>query len=144
MIVINAILLFTIFDHYGYNVSVINGWVNEKFINPYRIAQGTFQIIITLLLYFFFTPLDALLFNLLWWFWICDWLYHVLCLFNFYDERKYLTKQYFNNILWAWWTPYGLIKWALTGKQKTVIQWQVLLIQSLIGITLYIIFGGYF
>ena len=47
-----SVLAFAVFDYFGYNISSEKGWVNEKFINPYRITQFIVQIGITIGSYF--------------------------------------------------------------------------------------------
>lgn len=133
---------FSLFDWIGYNVSRLNGWVGEKFINPYRIVQMLVQLIIIGILWYFLSFILALCFVLLWFTWTCDWIYYLYC-FLFGWTGLSLPGEYKepfqNTVTWAWWTPYGLIDLLINRKenrQYRVIKYPVLIIQSLIGIIL--------
>ena len=52
-----------------------------------------------------------------------------------------MRKKYWNNISWAWWTPYGLLDLLISGKDKEtkyfkIVGWRILAVQSLIGISI--------
>ena len=135
MIITISIFLFAMFDYWGYNLSVKRGWVNSNFINPYRIVQGLFQIVLTALLFFLFSWVEALSFFLLWWVWCADWIYYLYCfLFNYNDTRRHWLQAFDGIVQWGWWTPFGLVKWLVTRNQMTVISGIILAVQSLMGI----------
>jgi len=134
-------VFFSFFDYIGYNESVKHGWVNEKFINPYRIVQGSVQIILLALAWYFIGWIVSLGFFLLWWTWNCDLIYYFL-----HDTLKiYLPTGAFkrevmgNQVTWAWWTPYGLYLWVESGTKGEVINGSTLLWQSWIGILITIL-----
>ena len=128
-------LFFAIFDYFGYNISARNGWVNEKFINAYRIVQMIVQVGIAVACYFLGGYIAVIVFMILWWTWTCDWLFYFIGeILGVYGKGYLNDEPFMNKVTWAWWTPFGLIKWLVTGQQQTVIQWQILVVQSLIGI----------
>ena len=134
---------FSLFDYFAYNISAKKGWTDSIFA-PYRIAQTCVQIILIAIAWAFVNGIVAIGFTLLWWTWGCDWIFHVFCLTNIFNDIKYildkeLREKYFNKISWAWWTPYGLVDLLISGKDKgtkyfKIINWKVLAVQSLIGI----------
>lgn len=136
-----AISIFALFDFFGYNISKRKGWVNEKFINPYRIAQATVQVGITLYLLLQYDLISALSFNILWWTWCADWIFYLYCIpFGWIFDLSGGWKTPFKNIVrWAWWTPYGLAE--ILG-EKEIIAWQYLMLQSIIGILITIIINS--
>lgn len=126
-------LYFAAFDYIFYNMAAVQGWVNEKLINPYRILQTSVQVISIGIAYFFFNWIVALGFIILWWSWVCDWIFYLytwVC--NFFEDRKYLSLDYFNKITWSWWTWYGLI--IHKGNREYKFKFCELVIQSVIGI----------
>lgn len=139
---------FSLFDYFAYNEFAKRGLTNGIFA-PYRIVQTCVQIILIAIAWAFVNGIVAIGFTLLWWTWCCDWIFHIFCLSNLYDDRKYVwdadvRKKYWNNISWAWWTPYGLLDLLISGKDKEtkyfkIIEWQVLVTQSIMGIILVIL-----
>lgn len=143
MIIILSIIFFALFDYFGYNLSVKWGYVNEKFINPYRIVQMLMQVTITLVLFFFYGWKEAVSFNFLWWTWTADLIFYCYCyLLNMFNHLFAMQDEVQKDIVsWAWWTPYGLIKWALIGRQQEPISHTVLALQSIIGMILTLLFN---
>lgn len=131
---ISGAALFALFDYIGYNISLKKNWVNIKFVNPYRISQFLFQIIISLLLLIFIGWQPMAGFNIIWWFWGCDLLFYFYCAsLNIFGDRGNFTKQVLGNqTTWAWWTPYGF----LFTKKGEPVKWQRLIIQAIIGLLL--------
>ena len=136
---------FSLFDYFAYNISAKKGWTNGL-LAPYRIAQTCVQIILIAIAWAFVNGIVAIGFTLLWWTWCCDWIFHIFCLSNLFEDRKYVwdkdaRKKYWNNISWAWWTPYGLLDLLISGKDKEtkyfkIVGWRILAVQSLIGISI--------
>ena len=143
MIIILSILFFAMFDYIGYNLAVRYKLVNSKFINPYRITQALMQIAITLTLYFLWSWKEAVSFNFLWWTWTADLIFYIYCyLINGFNHEFAMQNEVQRGIVtWGWWTPYGLIKWAFTGKQQTQIGTTILVLQSIIGMILTLLFN---
>ena len=134
---------FSLFDYFAYNISAKKGWTNGL-LAPYRIAQTCVQIILIAIAWAFVDILVAIGFTLLWWTWVCDWIFHLGCFGDFYDDKQYVSKgnygyytsielreKYYNfeknewecvlywkSISWAWWTPYGLLDLLISGKDK--------------------------
>lgn len=138
--VLVLVLVFSLFDYFGYNISAKKGWVNEKLINPYRVIQTTFQIVLTLIAIFQFDWTVAVGFNLLWWTWNCDLLFYLIGdVIGIYGRGWFRKEVLQNQVSWAWWTPYGLFDLILNGKDKTtnyyrIINGSILLFQAFIGI----------
>lgn len=140
LIILISIFSFALFDYIFYDLFKKWGLLDSKFINPYRTVQAIVQVIITLLLLYFYSYKEAISFNLLWWTWFADWLYYAIGEILGIYGRGWMDKEVFGNqVEWAWWTPYGLVKWLVTGQKVSVISWQVLAIQTLIGISITII-----
>lgn len=126
--------LFALYDYIGYNISLRKNWVDSRFINPYRVSQFLFQIIISILLLIFIGWQSMVGFNILWWFWGCDILFYFYCAsLNIFKDRGNFTKQVMGNLTtWAWWTPYGL----LFAKRGAPVRWQKLISQAVLGLIL--------
>ena len=130
---------FALFDFFGYNISVKKNWVDENFLNPYRIIQTIIQIFIFVLLLGFVSPITAIAFMILWFTFNCDWIYYLYCIpFGWIFGITSEWKQPFKNVIrWGWWTAYGLVDLWIRGKengQYRVIKWPILVTQSLFGI----------
>jgi len=154
MNILISIIIFSIFDFIGYNVSKKYKWVDENFINLYRVIQGIVQLIITSYLLLHYDFVTALSFNILWWTFVADWIYYLLCIpFGFIFNISTGYKEPFQNkVRHAWWTFFGLIQLLLFGKEPAkiakkdfigniisirsyrILKWQYLLSQSIIGI----------
>lgn len=158
-----TILIFSIFDFFGYNLSKRYGLVDENFINPYRILQAGVQIGITTYLLLHYNFIIALSFNILWWTFVADWIYYILCLpFGFLFNISTGYKEPFQNkVRHAWWTVFGLIQLLFFGKEPSkiiirdsignvttsvrsyrILKWQYLLLQSIIGIVTVILINS--
>ncbi len=127
-----AVIVFSLFDYFGFNISLKKNWADFKLFNRYRAAQVSVQIILTLLLLFLSGWQSVLVFNLIWWTWGCDFLFYLFCeIFNYGNDRgNFRIEVLGNNVQWAWWTPYGL----MFTKRGEVIKFKILLFQSLIGL----------
>lgn len=121
-------IIFASFDYIFYNISEKRRW-----IKTYRILQTIIQCVIVLIAWFCFNPLIAIGFFILWWSWACDWMFYLYAyIFNFYKERDYLSKEYFNYITWAWWTWWGLL--VHKGNQTYTFKRWELVTQTVIGV----------
>lgn len=130
---------FSLFDYFAYNISEKKGWTDGIFA-PYRIAQTCVQIILIAIAWAFVNGIVAIGFTLLWWTWVCDWLFYFIGEILGVYGRGYLNDEPFGNVVtWAWWTPLGLYLWIESGEQQTVINGSTLLWQSWIGILITII-----
>jgi len=144
---------FSLFDYFAYNEFAKRGLTNGIFA-PYRIFQTSVQIILIAVAWAFVDLMVAIGFTILWWTWGCDWIFHIFCLSNLYEDRKYVwdkdvRKKYWNAISWAWWTPYGLLDLLISGKDKgtkyfKIINWRILAVQSFIGIIITLILAAWF
>ena len=135
--ILAGFLFFSVFDYVGYNLIA----VNNKDLFHYRILQVSIQIVLSVVL-FLLSPISAVCFLLLWWFWLCDWMYYfidytLLKLFNIGFEKgtgfNHVKSEGCN---WAWWTPYGLIVYAFTGNKHLLAD--ELIFQSIIGVSIVI------
>jgi hypothetical protein len=136
-----GIILFGLFDYFGFHVSYKRGWADFGMINKYRIAQFIFQIIISALLFIAGGWFAVFAFNFLWWTWWADLLFYF-----FYDTLRFFgyprkpggfkEQVLGNKITWAFWTPLGLIKHR--GRHK-VLKYYELMGQCLTGLLIVIL-----
>jgi len=137
------IILFALFDFFGYNISAKKGWVNDKLISPYRIVQTTVQILIIAGLWYFIDGLTAIVFTLLWWTWCADFLFYIFTFSGIYGNTLALFTEVFGSqVTWAWWTPFGLLHLAVKGKKDgkyRVLGAVTLIIQACLGVSVCII-----
>ena len=126
-----AVIVFALFDYFGFNVSLKRGWADFSNFNKYRVVQGLFQLILTVLLFYFSGWRAAIAFNIIWWTWGCDFLFYLYCeVFNYGNDRGNFRKEVkSNSVKWAWWTPYGL----LFTKKGDVIKYRKLVWQAVLG-----------
>ena len=137
-----ALFIFALFDYFGFSYYYPMG--KEKF---YRILQGSFQIILSVICFISGGIKAVIIFNLLWWTWIADWVFYFYCLiFNYRGSRKGWLQPFKEDVRWAFWTPAGLIQLLFKGKEKVYISENdftilyrvlkpiILVIQSVIGI----------
>jgi len=134
---------FSLFDYFAYNEFAKRGLTNGLFA-PYRIVQGIVQVILIAIAWYFCGIIVAIGFTIIWWTWGCDWIFHLFCFGDFYDDKQYVSKgnvghyasteereRYYNferhdwecvlywkSISWAWWSPYGLLDLLISGKDK--------------------------
>jgi|FrelakmetLWP11LW_1041352.scaffolds.fasta_scaffold06113_2 hypothetical protein len=125
-------VIFALFDYFGFNISLKRKWADYTHRNKYRTAQLLFHILLTLLLFVFTGWQTALIMNIIWWTWGCDFVFYLFCeIFNIGNDRGNFRKEVLSNsVQWAWWTPYGLL---FTGKGKTI-KFIILLTQFIFGI----------
>jgi len=128
----SAVIVFSLFDYFGFNVSLKRKWADYSLFNKYRVAQVLFQILLSTLLYYLSGWQSVIVFNFIWWTWGCDFLFYLFCeIFNYGKDRGNFKKEvYGNNVQWAWWTPYGL----LFTKKGDVVKLKILIIQALTGV----------
>ncbi len=114
MNIIYCILLFSFIDFVLYNVWG-KDYENQK-VNVFRAFMLIIQLVLTGFL-FFETWVNALCFNLLWWFGVADLLYYVYDLmvlkifgYSFEDENgQFWKKPLEYKMSWLWFTPMGLM-----------------------------------
>lgn len=129
-IVVTTLFLFSAMDAIGYfhllwgsnqNIEANN---QEQRLVSYRFIQTGFQIILSCLIYLSTNLMGAAMFNLLWWFGVCDMLYYMLLKQDFI---------HYKNMFWLWWTPVGILKKIGILSDITGV---TMLVQSIIGILL--------
>jgi hypothetical protein len=125
-------VLFALFDYFGFNISLKRKWADFSHRNKYRTAQLVFHIFLTLFLLVVNGWKPALIMNIIWWTWGCDFMFYMFCeIFNFGKDRGNFRKEVLSNsVQWAWWTPYGL----LFSKKGDTLKFIILLVQSVSGI----------
>lgn len=128
---LSFVVIFSLFDYFGFNISLRKRWADYTLINKYRIAQFIFQILLSLLLLYLSGWQSVAAFTIIWWTWGCDFIFYLLCeIFNYGNDRGNFRKEVIgNNVQWAWWTPYGL----LFTKKGDVIKLKILIVQSVAG-----------
>ena len=117
-----GIIIFSLYDYFGFHISHKKGWEDFTFLNPYRVSQITVQIIITAALYIITGWFSALAFNILWWTWWADLLfyfwYDIIKIFGYPRKPGGFKEQVLGNkVTWAFWTAWGLMRF----KQKDVV-----------------------
>lgn len=128
-----TVLVFSLFDYIGYNLSVRHNW-----LKIYRKMQIGLQILLFLLLWIISGVIPAMLFMLLWACWVCDWLYYVID----YLSQKTLRISFeggdsLMNIVtgrttvsWADFTLYAELS------NKKILNNKELIIQAVVGIVI--------
>ena len=128
---ITATAVFALFDYFGFNISLKKGWADFSNFNKYRVVQGLFQIILSVLLLYLAGWRAAAAFNIIWWTWGCDFMFYLYCeIFNYGKDRGNFRKEVMSNsVKWAWWTPYGM----MFTKKGDVIKFKTLVLQAVLG-----------
>lgn len=128
---LSFVVVFSLFDYFGFNISLKRKWADYSLFNKYRVVQFIFQILLSVLLFLLSGWQSVLAFNFVWWTWGCDFLFYLFCeVFNYGNDRGNFRKEVMgNNVQWAWWTPYGL----LFTKKGDVIKVNILIVQSVAG-----------
>ena len=131
-----GILIFSLYDYFGFHISHKKGWEDFSLINPYRISQLTVQIIITVFLFIYYGWFSALAFNILWWTWWADLLfyfwYDLLRIFGYPRKPGGFKEQVMGNkVTWAYWTALGFIR---RKHKHTVMTMKEIFIQAVIGL----------
>ena len=126
-----AVVVFALFDYFGFNFSLKKGWADFSNFNRYRVVQGLFQLFLTVLLFYFSGWRAAAAFNIIWWTWGCDFMFYLYCeIFNYGKDRGNFRKEVMSNsVKWAWWTPYGM----MFTKKGDVIKFKTLVLQAVLG-----------
>ena len=115
-----ASLVFAFVDYVGYNVLAVKGKPQNV---VYRVIQGLFGLWLAYVLWGF-GPRAALGALTIYWFFIDDVLYYL-----YYDVLKFFkngagatfkTEVLGDQVTWAWWTPFGLMRGFVEGKGKPV------------------------
>jgi hypothetical protein len=136
-----GIIIFSLYDYFGFHISHRKGWEDFTPVNPYRITQFIVQVIITAGLYFFFGWFSVIAFNILWWTWWADLLfyfwYDYLKLFGYPRKPGGFKEQVMGNkVTWAYWTAWGLLRFK---HKNTVMKRNEIFIQAGAGIIIVII-----
>ncbi len=128
---ISTAVVFSLFDYFGFNISLKKGWADFSNFNRYRVVQGLFQVILTVLLLYLSGWRAAVAFNIIWWTWGCDFMFYLYCeIFNYGKDRGNFRKEVMsNNVKWAWWTPFGI----MFTKKGDVIKFKILVMQVVLG-----------
>lgn len=131
-----GIVIFSLYDYFGFHVSHRKGWEDFTLLNPYRISQFIFQVILTAALCFLFGWFSALAFNILWWTWWADLLfyfwYDLLRIFGYPRKSGGFKEQVIgNHVTWAYWTAWGLLRFK---HRDTVMKRNEIFIQAGAGI----------
>ena len=141
-----GIIIFSLYDYFGFHFSHKKGWEVFSMLNPYRVSQSIMQLIITLLLYYLSGWFSALAFNILWWTWWADLLfyfwYDTLRIFGYPRSPGGFREQVLGNkVTWAYWTAWGLLRFK---HKDTLMKKHEIFIQAAAGIiavfALYFIF----
>jgi hypothetical protein len=138
-----GIIIFSLYDYFGFHISHKKGWEDFTPVNPYRISQFIVQVFITLFLLFLYGWFSALAFNILWWTWWADLLfyfwYDVLRIFGYPRKPGGFKEQVMGNkVTWAYWTPWGLLR---IKHRDTVMTRKEIFIQAISGaITIILIY----
>lgn len=135
MVSLAFVILFAFFDYIGFNT--IGKW-NKVF---YRALQYIFQGVIVWFLWSFDSFGTALWFLFLWWVWIADLIYYLFFdILRWFGDRSgtaFRNEVLGNLVTWAWWTPAGLIQWAITKQRNLPIKAWILCSQALAGLILW-------
>jgi hypothetical protein len=110
-----GIIIFSLYDYFGFHISHKKGWEDFTPLNPYRISQFIVQAVITIILYILYGWYSALAFNILWWTWWADLLfyfwYDFLRFFGYPRKPGGFKEQVSGNkVTWAYWTAWGLLR----------------------------------
>lgn len=137
-----GIIIFSLYDYFGFHISYKKGWEDFTPINPYRISQSIIQLIITAILLIFFGWLSALTFNILWWTWWADLLfylwYDLLRVFGYPRKPRGFREQVMGNkVTWAYWTAWGILR--LKHKHE-IMTWKEIFFQAIIGLIIVVSF----
>lgn len=138
-----GIIVFSLYDYFGFHISCKKGWEDFTPVNKYRISQTTVQIIISLVLFFLYGWFSALAFYILWWTWWADlffyfW-YDVLRIYGYPRKPGGFREQVLGNkVTWAYWTAWGLLSRKRNG---VVIKRIALFVQA--GFGLLVVVVGY-
>lgn len=127
-----ATLLFALFDYWGYNEALRS----KTPMWAYRALQAIAQLITCWLLRLIAGSWGpAALFTLFWWTWLADLFYYLLAeLLRWYPSEVGCIRNTLlaGKVEWAWWTPLGLARWALSGERTRPIPGHALLLQALL------------
>lgn len=133
-----GIIIFSLYDYFGFHISHKKGWEDFTFINPYRVSQTIIQLAITAALYIaggWYTPLA---FIILWWTWWADLMfyfwYDTLRFFGYPRKPGGFRQQVLGNkVTWAYWTMWGLLRFK---HKDTVMKRNEIFVQAAMGLTI--------
>jgi hypothetical protein len=136
-----GIIIFSLYDYFGFHISHKKGWEDFTALNPYRISQFFIQVIITAILFYFGGWFPALAFNILWWTWWADLLfycwYDTLRVFGYPRSPGGFRQQVLGNkVTWAYWTMWGILRFK--HKDKVMKKHEIFL-QAAAGLIMVII-----
>lgn len=123
---IACVLLFTIFDVFGFYLTEVIGQFKENSSEtvPYRIIQVIFEIVLAIILLIQFDWSVSLAFLICWWFGTCDLLFYLF---------KQIVLKNDDNLFWLnGWSVFYILE-KLGNKQTTPNQ---LYVSSIIGFTI--------
>jgi hypothetical protein len=133
-VVFGALVLFTVFDCYGFEYLTHDyrtyGLEYEIKKAAYRIIQNMFFVLLILLIWLVDEWHAAVMFVFMWWLGFCDFLFY-----DFLKKMDELDKQ--EDMFWLWWTPYG----AILQKLGKPIHVKYLKIFSVVAFILLVIYG---
>jgi hypothetical protein len=136
-----GIIIFSLYDYFGFHISHKKGWEDFSALNPYRVSQIIIQVIISILLFYFSGWFSALAFNILWWTWWADLLfyfwYDTLRIFGYPRSTGGFREQVLGNkVTWAYWTMWGLLR---LKNKDIVMKKNEIFIQAAAGLIIVII-----
>jgi small-conductance mechanosensitive channel len=137
-----GIIIFSLYDYFGFHISHRKGWEDFTPVNPYRISQFTVQAALTIILYILYGWYSALAFNILWWTWWADLLfylwYDLLRIFGYPRKPGGFREQVLGNkVTWAYWTAWGVLRFK---HKDTVMTKNAIFIQAFTGMLFVTIF----
>jgi hypothetical protein len=138
---IAGIIVFSLYDYFGFHISHKQGWENFKPLNRYRFSQFAVQMVISACLYFAAGWFSVFAFNLLWWTWWADLLfyfwYDVLKVFGYPRSPGGFKEQVLGNkVTWAYWTAWGLLRFK---HKDTVMTKNEIFVQAVTGLIVVVI-----
>ena len=127
-----ASIIFSFVDYLGYNEL---GRKGPTQLIVYRIIQTVIQLCLVYALWCI-NPWAAVAFVIIWWTFLCDFLYYAFCNMGLFGitGAAFTNEVMGNQVTWAWWTPYGLFKWATTRVRNSVIDGSTLILQGALGL----------
>jgi len=137
----SGIIMFSLYDYFGFHIAHKKGWEDFTMFNPYRFSQFIVQLTITFTLYFIYGWFSALAFNLLWWTWWADLLfymwYDLFKIFGYPRKPGGFREQVLGNkVTWAYWTAWGLLRFK---HKDTVMKRNEIFLQAAAGLVIVIL-----
>jgi hypothetical protein len=131
-----GIIVFSLYDYFGFHLSHKKGWEDFSIINTYRVSQFIVQAIITAILFIAGGWFSALAFNILWWTWWADLLfylwYDMFRVFGYPRKPGGFHEQVLGNkVTWAYWTAWGLMRFK---HKDTIMKKHEIFVQAALGL----------